>query len=268
MSLDEAIKKYLSLPLAQQGMDERAFFNVLRDLHAFEETPSSKYILLAFIEHGFLKDLLGGSKSWKIKSQYYLTNLRGFEKSHVANTIALVEKGFDGYNIPESYNKTRVPSNIERHQFNKYELEELADYHPSKPLDFSMKPGDIVFANNGVAVLTSIEDEYVIIQYLKKNMKEPRRKVFYDEKLEFILSPDNDRYYVSFKGRYLYVKTVEVDDTGVRIHGIYNDSTSPITLIPYTFFKHGFKETNESEFVKHCNNLETFKRFRKETDTH
>lgn len=262
MRLDEAIRKYLSLPLAQQGMDERAFFNVLLDLHAFDDTPSLKFILLAFIEHGFLKDLLGGSQSWKLKAKYYLTNLRGFEEKHVADALSQLDKGFDGYSISTAYNRQKKSSNIEHHNFKKYEVEELVDFHPSKPLDFSMQPGDIVLANNGVAVLTVVERDYVIIQYLKKNMQEPRRKVFYDEKLDFILSPVDDRYYVSSKGRHLYVKTIDMDDTVVRIHGIYSDSTSPITLIPYTFYKQGFKESSETDFINHCSDTENFYQFR------
>ena len=251
MNLDEAISKYLNSPIVvQKGLDERAFFNVLLDLRAFDESISSKFIVLAFIEQGFLKEAMVGSNNWKLRAIHYLTSQRGFDKKQVEQTMSSIERGFKGYSLPKNESSLirKEKIDLQHYHFKKYNIEELQESHPSKPLDFSMQKGDIVLAKNGIAIINDIEEDHLVIRYLKAGLTNPLRTVYYDENLEFILSSNPDTYFVSRDDEYFYIKTIDVERSGVRICGMFSDKLIPVKLVPYIFLRHGFKPCKEEDF--------------------
>ena len=93
MEIQKAIKKYLSLP-NQEVLDEGIFYNVLKDLNAFEQIPASQHIMRAFVTKGYLKDIWRGKKGWQIQSRHYLVDLLGFQPDKVDYVINELEEGF------------------------------------------------------------------------------------------------------------------------------------------------------------------------------
>lgn len=271
MQLDEAIRKYLPLAVAQEKIDERAFFNVLLDYHAFDEANSLKLITASFIEHGFLKKLIAGNKDWKLKAIFYLTKQLGFERLQVVKTVNYFESGFSHFDIFKltSTNIRKKRSDADdfniHHNFQEIDFSEIeVQTHPSKPLDFSLNKGDIVNAQYGVAQIESVEEDYLVVRYIKKNLTSQRRKVYYDEKLDFVISPSAESFYFSKQAdRYFFVKKVEIDSDKVRIYGTYSDRIGVVTFNPYTFSKQSFSPCNETDFLSHCVDQDDFNRYRK-----
>lgn len=77
-------------------LDERIFFNALKDFHAFEQIPASQYIMRAFLTKGYLKDIRGGKNGWQIQSRHYLINFLGFQPDIVEYVIHEIEEGVKG----------------------------------------------------------------------------------------------------------------------------------------------------------------------------
>ena len=272
MQLDDAIKKYLPIAVAQEKIDERAFFNVLLDFHAFDEANSLKLITASFIEHGFLKKLIAGHKDWKLKAIYYLTEQLGFERQQVVKAVNYFERGFAHFDISKltstNIHKQRSATddfNL-HHNFQEIDFSEIKEQeHPSKPLNFPLYEGDIVIAQYGVAQIEAVEEDYLVIRYIKRGLTSQRRKVYYDEKLDFVISPSSDPFYFSSQtNRYFYVKNIEIDSEKVRIYGTYSHNLDEVTLIPYTFFRQSFSPCKETDFLTHCVDQDGFKRYRKD----
>lgn len=271
MRLDKAIKKYLPLAVAQAKIDERAFFNVLMDFHAFDEANSLKLITASFIEHGFLKKMIARHKDWKLKAIYYLTEQLGFEEKQVVKTVNYFEAGFAHFDISK-FTSTKIDKkrsdtddfNI-HHNFQEIDFSEIEVLtHPSKPLDFPLNKGDIVIAQYGVAQIESVEEDFLVVRYIKRRLSSQRRKVYYDEKLEFVISPFAESFYFSSQtNRYFFVKNVEVDRDKVRIYGTYSDKLCVVTFIPYTFLQQSFSLCKESDFMSHCVDQSLFNRYKK-----
>lgn len=271
MQLDEAIKKYLPLAIAQKKIDGRAFFNVLMDFHAFDEANSLKLITASFIEHGFLKKIIARNKDWKPKAIYYLTKQLGFEKNQVVKTVNYFEAGFTHFDISkftstDIYQKDSETDDFNiHHNFEEIDLDKIeVQMHPSKPLDFPLNKGDIVIAQYGVAQIESVEEDFVFVRYIKRKLAPQRRKVYYDEKLDFVISPTAESFYFSSQtNRYFFVKNVEIDKDKVRIYGTYSDKLCVVTFIPYTFLQQSFSSCKEENFLSHCIDQDAFNRYRK-----
>lgn len=107
MEIREAITKYLSLP--NMGiLDEGIFYNVLKDLNAFEQIPASQHIMKAFITKGYLKDIWNGKKGWQIQSRYYLVEKLGFQPDKVNIVINEMEEGFRNITCDTFHKETNI----------------------------------------------------------------------------------------------------------------------------------------------------------------
>ena len=166
MELHQAILKYLSI-YDNSNLDEGIFYNVLRDMNAFNNRPAYQNIVRAFIKKGFLKEIWCGRKDWLIKSIQYLKENQGFQSDKVDEVIDEFKLGFKSFvpiPIKDKITIDRTNVNIrEAGSFNKYEKKELLSVHPQRPGDFFMKKGDIVFVKNGIARISEIHNEYLQI---------------------------------------------------------------------------------------------------------
>ena len=91
-------------------LDERIFFNTLKDLHAFEQIPSSQYIMRAFITKGYLKDIRDGKNGWQIQSRRYLIDSCGFQPDIVKYVINEIEEGVKGLCYKNNINSKQLSS--------------------------------------------------------------------------------------------------------------------------------------------------------------
>ena len=269
MELHQAILKYLSI-YDNSNLEEGIFYNVLRDMNAFNNRPAYQNIVRAFIKKGFLKEIWYGRKDWIIKSIQYLKENQGFQADkvdEVINEISLGFKSFVPIQLKDKISIDRTNVNIpETGSFNKYEKEKLLSVHPQRPDDFYMKKGDIVFVKNGIARISEVHNEYLKISYLKPNLKDRERVIFYDDNIEYIITPTHNIFLKSEDGRFFYVHSCQNDNAIVRFSGTYADHIRKVILAPYTIKIKKFFPCNENEFMQACADVESFLKFRSATD--
>lgn len=265
MVLNEAIKQCLT-QISNQSLDERMFFNILKDYRAFTEYPATQNIVRAFITKGHLRYLWTGQIGWKLKAYQDLSVFMGYQKNLVEYVISEFEKGFENFVVLLNDNDkltTTNPIDIPTpDHFRTYSIEELSQTHPQRPIDFNCHVGDIIMAKNGTARIVSIADESFDIIYLKSGNEGQRRVMYYDEKYEYIITPGKNFYIKSKSGRCFYVSETCVDNENVKLIGTYADRIFKTVLMPYFILKNGFVKCNEQDFMKQCIDTEAFNLFK------
>ena len=130
-----------------------------------------------------------------------------------------------------------------------------------------MKKGDIVFVKNGIARISEIHNEYLKISYLKPNLQDRERVIYYDDNIEYIITPKHNIFLKSEDGRYFYVHSCQNDNAIVRFCGTYADHIRKVILAPYTIKIKKYSLCNENEFIQACADVELFLKFRSSTDS-
>ena len=264
MEIQKAIKKYLSLP-NQEVLDEGIFYNVLKDLNAFEKIPASQHIMRAFVTKGYLKDIWRGKKGWQIQSRLYLIETLGFQADKVDVFIKEISEGFKTFtprNISASF-QPQAPINLpDIGKFKRYEAEELNTPHPFMPDDFTLHVGDIVMVKNGIAKISAIEDDHVEVKYIKQNTDHKVRHIYYDEQIDYVISPKEHIYLKAKDGKTFYVHKYMEDECNVKIIGTYADHIRRIILTPYTLKIKKFVPCSEMDFISDCIDIIEFEKFK------
>lgn len=268
MQIREAIIQYLALPNTEV-LDEGIFYNVLKDLNAFEQMPASQHIMRAFVTKGYLKDIWRGKKGWQIQSRRYLIETLGFQPDKVEMVINEITEGFRTFTprtISSTY-KYQAPVSVpDLGKFKKYEADELSMPHPFKPDDFLLHVGDIVMVKNGIAKVSAIEDDYVEVKYIKQNTDNKVRHIYYDEQIDFIISPQDGIYLKAKDGKTFYVHKYLADDSYIKFIGTYADNIRRIILTPYTLKVKKFVPCSEMDFLSDCINIIEFEKFKSNDD--
>lgn len=267
MILNEAIKQCLT-QIPHRNLDERMFFNILKDYRAFSEYPATQNIVKAFITKGYLKRIWTGQTGWQLKSLQELSDFMGYQKNLVQHVITEFEKGFEDFspvfNSEDKFaptNSIDIPSSD---SFKTYSIEELTPTHPPKPVDFNCHVGDIIMAKNGTAKIVSISEDFFDVIYLKAGDGGQIRTIYYDEKYEYIITPGRNLYIRSRNGRCFYISETKADNGNVKLIGTYADRVFRTTLMPYFILKNGFEKCKEQDFLNQCNDIELFNRFKTE----
>ena len=264
MTIEQAIKKYLSLPNLEV-LDEGIFYNVLKDLHAFEQIPASLHIMRAFVTKGYLKDIWRGHKGWQLQSHNYLTMTLGFQEEKVNEVIDEIIKGFKDFKPQKVSNTYKYQSSVtlpDMGKFKRYNTEELSVLHPFKPEDFNLCIGDLVMVKNGIAKISSIEDDHIEVRYIKRNIDETPRCIYYDENIAFILTPKDKIFLKAENGKLFYIHKCLIDTHIAKFIGTYADDIRRIILTPYTLMLKKFTICTEPEFLASCNDISAFEKFR------
>lgn len=267
MILNGAIKQCLS-QIPHRNLDERMFFNILKDFRAFTEYPATQNIVRAFITRGYLKKIWTGQDGWQLKSIQELSDFMGYQKNLVQYVITEFEKGFEDFTPVSSIKDKFVPGNTidipSSDNFKTYSIEELTPTHPHKPLDFNYHVGDIIMAKNGTARIVSINKNSFDVVYLKQGNEEQKRTMYYDEKYEYIITPGKNMYIRSRNGRCFYVSETCIDRGNIKLIGTYADRIFRTTLMPYFILKNGFEKCKEQDFLSQCCDIELFHSFKTE----
>ena len=268
MQIREAIIRYLALP-KMEVLDEGIFYNVLKDLNAFEQIPASQHIVRAFVTKGYLKDIWRGKKGWQIQSRSYLIDTLGFQPDKVEIVIKEITEGFKTF-TPRTVSATHKyyePVNLpDIGKFKKYEAEELNMPHPFKPEDFHLHVGDIVMVKNGIARISAIEDDHVEVKYVKQNTDHKVRHIYYDEQIDYIISPQEGIYLKAKDGKTFYVHKYLADDSNIKFIGTYADNIRRIILTPYTLKIKKFVYCSEMDFLSDCRDIIEFEKFKSNED--
>lgn len=268
MLIREAIIKFLALPNSEV-LDEGIFYNVLKDLNAFEQIPASQHIVRAFVTKGYLKDIWRGKKGWQIQSRLYLIEALGFQTDKVEMVIDEITEGFKTF-TPRTISAThkyQAPINLpDFGKFKKYEAEELSTPHPFKPDDFHLHVGDIVMVKNGIAKISAIEDDHVEVKYIKQNTDHKVRHIYYDEQIDFIISPQEGIYLKAKDGKTFYVHKYLADESNIKFIGTYADNIRRIILTPYTLKIKKFVLCTEIDFLSDCIDIIEFEKFKSNED--
>lgn len=267
MILNEAIKQCLT-QIPHRKLDERMFFNILKDFRAFSNYPATQNIVRAFITKGYLRRIWTRQDGWQLKSLQELSDFMGFQKNLVQYVINEFEKGFENF-TPVFNSEDKLTSNYSidipsSDSFKSYSVEELTPSHPPKPIDFNCHVGDIIMAKNGTAKIVSISEDFFDIVYLKAGDGGQRRTIYYDEKYEYIITPGKDFYICSRNGRCFYISETRVDNGNVKLIGTYADRIFRTTLMPYFIMKNGFEKCEEQDFLIQCSDIELFNNFKTE----
>lgn len=272
MRLHKAIETFLA-SFDTSTLDERVFYNVLKDLNAFEQQPTSQYIIRAFIGKGFLKDIWKGKNEWKIRSRPYLVDFLGFQSEKVNFVVDEFIKGFESFVPPTNYDPYRDIKNRseitipQSPTFKKYGEEEIRSPHPSKPDDFALQKGDIVFVKNGTARIVSIHDDHIKVVYIKQNASKDVRQIYYDEQIDYIITPRDNLFLKSeTANKYLFIRSCAISDSNAKFVGTYADSIRRVVLTPYTLRVKGFARCSKDEFISACVDIGAFERFICEND--
>ncbi len=267
MILHKAIETYLAT-FDTSTLDERVFYNVLKDLNAFEQQPTSQYIIRAFIGKGFLKDIWKGKDEWKNRSRHFLVDFQGFQADKVDFVVAEIIKGFSSFVPPTNYNPYKDISNIseitipQSAGFKKYEAEEICSPHPSMPDDFTLQKGDIVFVKNGTARIVSIHDDHIKVIYIKQNASKDARCIYYDEQIDYIITPRDHLFLKSeTANKFLFIRDCAISDSNAKFIGTYADSIKRVVLTPYTLRSKGFVRCSKDDFMSACVDIDAFERF-------
>lgn len=265
MTIHTAVIQFLQLP-DQDVLDERIFFNVLKDLNAFADVPASQNVVRAFVSKGYLRDIWTGKNGWQQKAQHYLVHYQGFQENIVVYVLRELALGFKNYTPQKercvlSPKEPSIPAATQK--FTRYEPEAINRDHPLKPDSLRVYKGDIVMVKNGVAIVSSVQNDYIEVIYIKKGSDGKTRKIYYDETIEVIIKPSNNCFIKSAKtGQVFYIRQSFVDKESARFVGTYADRINAVTLIPYTIRLKQFQPCNEQEFIYRCCDLAAFENFR------
>lgn len=272
MRLHKAIETFLAT-FDTSTLDERVFYNVLKDLNAFEQQPTSQYIIRAFIGKGYLKDIWKGKNEWKVRSRQFLTDFQGFQADKVDFVVSEVIKGFASFVPPTNYDPYREIKSLpeitipQSSTFKKYGEEELRSPHPFMPEDFTLQKGDIVFVKNGTARVVSIHDDHMKVVYIKQNASKDARRIYYDEQIDYIITPRDNLFLKSeTANKYLFIRNCAISDSNAKFVGTYADSIKRVVLTPYTLRVKAFVRCSKDEFMSACVDIDAFERFICEDD--
>lgn len=267
MRLYKAIETFLAT-FDTSTLDERVFYNVLKDLNAFEQQPTSQYIIRAFIGKGFLKDIWRGKSEWKIRSRQFLIDFQGFQADKVDFVVNEFIKGFGSFVPPANYDPYREIKNMpeitipQAPTFKKYDTEEICSTHPSMPDNFTLQKGDIVFVKNGTARIVSVHEDHIKVVYIKQNGSKDARRIYYDEQIDYIITPRNNVFMKSESfHKFLFIRNCAVSDSNAKFIGTYADSIKRVVLTPYTLRLKGFIRCSKDDFMSVCVDIDAFEHF-------
>ncbi len=270
MRLHKAIETFLAT-FDTSTLDERVFYNVLKDLNAFEQLPASQHIIRAFIGKGFLKDIWKGRDEWKNRSRQILVNFQGFQADKVDFVVNEIIKGFENFVPPTNYDSYRFVPNVsdvtipQIETFKKYGAEEICSPHPSMPEDFTLRKGDVVFVKNGTARIVSIHDDHIKVTYIKQNADKEPRCIYYDEQIDYIITPKDHVFLKSVAtNKFLFIRNCIISESNAKFIGTYADTIRRIVLTPYTLKLKGFVECAKEDFLSVCVDVDAFERFANE----